>query len=179
MQISLSHNGKCSNKIFNRTMTISGLELAWRTKNDGFPFMTSLQMIVFLVVFLGNVDQLRRYGGTRHQMADLPNVFTVHWSKDSWPIRDFQSPPQNIENCPSFHPKYREGGRGSGHRKGNNYKDPVTGDHMGHLSKLWDDGADKKIIKTLRCHPMAVIIDKKLVTATFLSGTDFETTLKV
>lgn len=50
---------------------------------------------------------------------------------------------------------------------------------MGHLSKLWDDGADKKIIKTLRCHPRAVIIDKKLVTTTFLSGQDFETTLKV
>ena len=50
---------------------------------------------------------------------------------------------------------------------------------MGHLSKLWDDQADKKIIKTLRCHPMAVIIDKKLVTTTFLSGHVFETILKV
>lgn len=69
---------KCSNKIFNRTMTISGLELAWRMKNDGFPFMTSLQMIFFWSCFFGNVDQLRRYEGTRHQMADLPNVFTVH-----------------------------------------------------------------------------------------------------
>ena len=49
---------------------------------------------------------------------------------------------------------------------------------MGHLSKRWDDGADKKIIKTLRCHPLAVIIDKKLVTTTFLSGQDFETTIK-
>ena len=99
--------------------------------------------------------------------------------KTPGPFGIFQSPPQNIENCPSFHPKYREGGRGSGHRKGNNYKDPVTGDHMGHLSKLWDDQADKKIIKTLRCHPMAVIIDKKLVTTTFLSGQVFEKTLKV
>ena len=99
--------------------------------------------------------------------------------KTPGPFGIFQSPPQNIENCPSFHPKYREGGRGSGHRKGNNYKDPVTGDHMGHLSKLWDDQADKKIIKTLRCHPMAVIIDKKLVTTTFLSGQVFETILKV
>ena len=59
-------------------MTISGLELAWRMKNDGFPFMTSLQMIFFWSCFFGNVDQLRRYEGTRHQMADLPNVFTVH-----------------------------------------------------------------------------------------------------
>ena len=49
---------------------------------------------------------------------------------------------------------------------------------MGHLSKLGDDEADKKIIKTLRCHPLAVIIDKKLVTTTFLSGQDFETTIK-
>ena len=49
---------------------------------------------------------------------------------------------------------------------------------MGHLSKRWDDGADKKIIKTLRCHPLALIIDKKLVTTTFLSGQDFETTIK-
>ena len=54
-------------------------------------------------------------------------------------------------------------GRGLGRRKGNNYKDPVSGDHMGHLSQLPHDGADKKIIKTLRCHPMPVIIDKKLV----------------
>ena len=49
---------------------------------------------------------------------------------------------------------------------------------MGHLSKLGDDEADKKIIKTLRCHPLAVIIDKKLVTTTFLSGQDLETTIK-
>ena len=34
---------------------------------------------------------------------------------------------------------------------------------MGYLSQLPHDGADKKIIKTLRCHPMPVIIDKKLV----------------
>ena len=117
--------------------------------------MTSLQMIVFFFgrVFgkCGPIEALWGHktpdgGFTQCVYCPLIKRLLAHSGF-------FQSPPQNIENCPSFHPKYREGGRGSGHRKGNNYKDPVTGDHMGHLSKLWDDGADKKIIKTLRCHP--------------------------
>ena len=123
-------------------------------KNDGFPFMTSLQMIRFFwSCFFGNVDQLRRYGAaqdTRWQIYPMCSLSTDQ--KTPGPFGIFQSPPQNIENCPSFHPpKYREGGRGGG--RGNNYKDPVTGHHMGHLSKLWDEPSDKKIIKTLPCQP--------------------------